>query len=154
MSMDPLVIDPPNFDQKAAWGERRDYVDKCGGVVNKTGEVNWQAAHAADPGVCSCPACGAMYWCWGNVQRCRACAFEYPTDWWAMYSWGAQAGYRKTTLGLSWNPSAAYRFDDRMKHPYYRYGFEHPVEDPWKTTKTQEWRDAIRKTFTKEEPRP
>lgn len=141
--MDPIVIDPPNFDQKSAWGECRDYVDKCGGVVNEAGEVNWRAAHAADPGICSCPACGEMYWCWGNVQRCRACTFEYPTDWWPMYSWGTSAA--KSTR--------RYRHDERMQHPYYRYGFENSVEDPWLTSRSPEWKAKIRVVFGKE-PRP
>ena len=131
---DPIVIDPPNFDQKEAWQECSDYVEQCGGMVHEDGEPNWRAAFGADPGCCSCPACGEMYWQWGRVQRCVVCAFEYPTDWWPMYSYGVQATRRETR----------YKHEERMKHPYYRYGFEHPVEDPWKEHNKQEWRDAIK----------
>lgn len=145
--MNPIVIDPPGFDQAAAWNECREYVDKCGGLQHEGGEVNWRAAFGADPGCCSCPACGEMYWAWGRRQRCVKCAFEYPTDWWSMYSWGAQAGWRKTQ---GYQP-IAFNFDRYMKHPYYRYGFEHPVEDPWKETKTEAWRAAIRIAMSRKE---
>lgn len=132
--MDPIVIDPPDFDQASAWAECRGYVEKCGGLAHDDGEPNWRALSGADPGCCSCPACGKMYWAWGRVQKCRACAFEYPTDWWAMYSWGASRIH----------PKQRYKHEERMNHPYYRYGFEHPVDDPWAATKTPEWRESIR----------
>ena len=135
--MDPIVIDPSGFDQKSAWNECREYVDKCGGPQGADGKVNWRAAFGADPGCCSCPACGEMYWAWGRVQRCVKCSFEYPTNWWSMYSWGSSAA----------KSDRRYRFDDYMKHPYYRFGFEHPTDDPWARTKTKEWRAEIRKTL-------
>lgn len=144
---DPIVIDPPNFNQAAAWKDCNDFVEKCGGLAHKDGQPNWRAASGADPGVCSCPACGEYYWAWGNRQRCKQCAFEYPTDWWPMYSWGAQEGQRKMRLGLSWNPSATYRFDERMRHPYYAFGFHHPTGDPWGTCHTLEWREQIKSHF-------
>jgi hypothetical protein len=31
----------------------------------------------------------------------------------------------------------------RLPHFYYRYGFEHPVEDPWKAHDKIDWRSAI-----------
>lgn len=51
--MDQIVIDPPDFDQSAAWDECRDFVDKCGGLQRKDGSTNWRAAFGADPGICS-----------------------------------------------------------------------------------------------------
>lgn len=138
--LDPIVIDPPNFDQKAAWDECCDYVDKCGGLSHEDGEPNWRAAFGADPGVCSCPACGEFYWMWGNRQRCVKCAFEYPTDWWPMYSWGSQAGR---------SDKAKYKHPERLAHPYYRYGFENPTDDSWATCHTEQWRKTIREVMTK-----
>lgn len=132
--MDPIVIDPPNFDQKSAWRECREYVEKCGGLQHEDGEVNWRSAFGADPGCCSCPMCGEIYWMWGRVQRCVKCSFEYPTDWWTMYSWGSSAA----------KSERRYRFDGYMKHPYYRFGFEHPVDDPWARSQTEEWRLEIK----------
>lgn len=131
----PIVIDPPGFDQRGAWQKCSDYVDKCGGMVHDDGEVNWLAAFGAAPGVCSCPACGEMYWMWGRVQRCVVCAFEYPSDAWPMYSYGIQA-YRTLNGKLKYggDPEAYHRVvayyqrkqERDMQHPYYRYGFEHP----------------------------
>lgn len=132
---DPIVIDPPCFDQAAGWQECEEYVEKCGGLVYEDGEPNWRAAFGADPGVCSCPACGETYWAWGRSQRCVICAFEYPTDAWAMYSYGIQA-YRTLNGKMKdgGDPEAYQRVVDYyrrkqerdMQHPYYRYGFEHP----------------------------
>jgi hypothetical protein len=145
---DPIVIDPPNFDQRAAWNECSEFVEKCGGLQHDDGEVNWRAAFGADPGCCSCPACGETYWAWGRVQRCVKCAFEYPTDWWPMYSWGTQAAIRPRLLG-----SAGVRHDKYMQHPYYRHGFENPADEPWATCHTEEWRAEIRARFpVKETP--
>jgi hypothetical protein len=131
---DPKVIDPPGFDPKAGWQECREYVDKCGGLAHEDGEVNWRAAAGADPGVCSCPNCGEMYWSWGRIVECLDCAFQFPTDWWAMYSWGVQAATRN---------GPAYRQAERMEHPYYRYGFEHPVEDPWEQHDKLPWKEIM-----------
>lgn len=135
--MNPIVIDPPDFDQKAAWRECNEYVEKCGGLAYPDGEPNMWAAAGADPGVCSCPACGEFYWAWGRRQKCRKCNFEYPTDWWCMYSWGTSAAKR----------TQRYKHDEYMKHPYYQHGFEHPVENAWKTCHTEAWRAEIREKF-------
>lgn len=135
---EPIVIDPPNFNIQAAWQECREYVDKCGGMTHEDGDVNWRAAFGADPGVCSCPACHQMYWAWGKQQRCVDCGFEYPTDWWAMYSWGVQAERRQ--LRDSFPDKLHQR---RMAHPYYRYGFEHPVDDPWKHRDQVDWKQVM-----------
>lgn len=135
--MNPIVIDPPNFDQDAAWKECNDFVEKCGGLSYPDGEPNMRAASGADPGCCSCPACGELYWAWGRRQRCVKCAFEYPTDWWPMYSWGSTAAKQ----------DKPYKKDERMNHPYYRYGFGHPVDEPWKEHQTEQWQAAIRAAF-------
>lgn len=135
--MNPIVIDPPDFDQAAAWKECSDYVEQCGGLTHEDGSVNWRTACGADPGVCSCPACGEMYWAWGSRQRCVKCSFEYPTDWWPMYSYGSQDAKRGRQS----------KHSNQTTHPYYRYGFEHPAADPWKECHTQEWRDAIKAEF-------
>src|SRR5580700_10794138 len=86
---DPIVIDPPNFDAKAAWKECREWSDS-----QEPGSM--AGAAGADPGVCSCPACKQMFWAWGRQQRCTECAFEFPTDAWAMFSWGTQAAWRRS----------------------------------------------------------
>lgn len=132
----PIVIEPEGFTQDAAWGECREYVDKCGGLTHEGGEINWRAAAGADPGICSCPACGEMFWCWGSKQRCAVCGFEYPTDWWPMYSWGVQAAK---------NPKQKYKHEEYMQHPYYRYGFEHPVEDAWEQHDKIDWKSVFGK---------
>jgi len=139
--MDPIVIDPPDFDQHAAWKECHDAVEKCGGIQDADGEVNWRAAFSADPGVCSCPACGESYWCWGRRQRCRKCGFEYPTDAWPMYADGVYAARFGNREG---NTARAARHKERMGHPYYRYGFEHPVDtDLYDTFHALPWRKIM-----------
>jgi hypothetical protein len=136
---DPIVIDPPGFDQKAAWNECTEYVDKCGGLSHENGEPNWRAAFGADPGVCSCPMCGEYYWLWGRKQRCVTCGFEYETDWWSAYSEGCDCGLRLSGQRVCPLPDAHERMleysrekrEKRWGHPYFRYGFEHPVSDAW-----------------------
>ena len=39
MMKDPIVIAPPDFDQKAAWQECREYVEKCGGIQHENGDT-------------------------------------------------------------------------------------------------------------------
>lgn len=130
---DPLVIDPPGMDQQAAWDECKDYVDKCGGLSHEDGKPNWPAAFGADPGVCSCPVCNAMYWAWGRVQRCKRCGFEYPTDWWCMYSWGAQARQAGRTI---FGRLTQERYD---KHKYYRWAFDHSATPSMEAARVVAW---------------
>lgn len=148
--LDPIVIDPPGFDQKAAWTECGEYVEKCGGLTHEDGELNWKAAFGADPGCCSCPACHQMYWAWGNIQKCVKCGFEYPTDWWPMYSWGVQRklneidpppAFRDRKPSEHWQKEC----ERRMEHPYYRYGYEHPVESPCRERDKVNWREVMAK---------
>lgn len=148
---DPIVIDPPGFEQGRAWKEFQDYVNGCGGVQYPDGEVNWRAAFVADPGCNSCPACGEYYWQWGRRQRCVVCGFEYETDWWPAYSEGCDCGLRLS--GHRVCPSADYQersldYASRKKaarwdHPYFRFGFEHPVHDAWWHHDKIDWRYVL-----------
>lgn len=74
-----------------------------------------------DPGICSCPACRQYYFDWGGqVFQCIKCGFIFPTDAWAMYSWGCWSARTGRT----------YHNEERMRHAYYRYGYEHPLRYP------------------------
>lgn len=148
--LDPIVIDPPGFDVKAAWKECSDYVDQCGGTVHEDGSVNWRAAFAADPGCVACPACKQYYWCWGRVIQCSKCGFHFPTDWWPQYSYGVQHATR--TLPAWMDGATRERMTDyyakqhaeSIDHPYYRYGFEHPVDDPCSEKDRIDWKKVLR----------
>lgn len=145
--LDPIVIEPAEFSTAAAWAECAKYVDDCGGLTHEDGEPNWMAAFGADPGVCSCPACHQKYWAWGTRQRCVTCGCEYPTDWWPMYSYGvsaATAAARGAQVHIGNNANLRAYHERRMSHPFYRYGFEHPVDDPWKEHDQIDWRQAVR----------
>lgn len=131
MLRDPIVIEPAGFDQASAWNE----CQRDAARYRKDGREFFAAA-CADPGVVSCPACGESYWNWGSKQRCVVCSFEYPTDWWPMYSWG---------VGAAKNAKARYKHDERMRSSaYYRYGFEHPVADAWSEHNKIDWRTATK----------
>lgn len=136
---DPIVIDPPGFDVAAAWKECSDYVDRMRAVGRDIA-----AAHGADPGICSCPACETMHWAWGRRQRCTQCAFEYPTDWWPMYSAGVQAA--NSPKITTYNEALGRLHQQRLAHPYYRYGLEHPVEDAWEERNRIDWRAVFHTT--------
>jgi len=45
--MDPIVIDPPGFDQHAAWKECSEYVEKCGGMQHEDGDL-YEKFHKID----------------------------------------------------------------------------------------------------------
>lgn len=54
-----------------------------------------------------------------------------------MYSYGVHAAkVRNQTKHL-------YRHEERMEHPYYRYGFENPVEDAWEQRDKIEWAKVL-----------
>lgn len=131
---DPIVIDPPGFDQKAAWGECHEYSDR----MHAAGR-DIAAAHGADPGICSCPCCGEMYWAWGARQRCVDCGFEYDTSWWAMYSWGAQAARR----GEKVENFSDYqkRYWDNSK--YFRWAFENKAEPSMEAARAVDWKTVF-----------
>lgn len=90
-----------------------------------------------DMGVCSCPACGEYYCQLGQVVECE-CGFKFPTDWWPQYSWGSQAG-RRVADGAPISGGMKHK----CQHPYYRYGFEHPVVEAWKVKDTIDWRAVM-----------
>lgn len=142
---EPVIVDPPGFTPEQGWKDCRQSVEQCGGLTYPDGEVNWRAAFSADPGITSCPACQAKHWSWGRVVRCARCAFEFPTDWWPMYSYGvAEARRGNDVLGtgndISVQRSLRELHRRRMAHAYYRYGYEHPVEDAWKERDKIDWR--------------
>jgi hypothetical protein len=139
---DPIVIDPPGFDMAKRWAECNEASEH---LSHEDGSVNWRAAFSADPGVCSCPACHEHFWAWGRVIRCTECGFEFPTDWWSMYAWGVQAGG---------NRKHRYRHAERMAHPYYRHGFEHPVDDAWEERERIDWRAVIDNPDNANPPEP
>lgn len=121
---DPIVIDPPGFDSAAAWKECGDYVQQCGGIEHEDGTTNWRAAFGASPGICSCPSCHEDYWAWGRIHKCADCGFEYPTNAWAMFSWGVQAAWNREKFEQHRGLQTLH--EKRLSHPYYRYGFENP----------------------------
>lgn len=134
MIHDPIVINPPHFDQKAAWGE----CNELNEVQRGDGGVNWRSAFGADPGIVGCPCCDTNHWNWGIVQRCTKCGWVYPTDWWPMFSWGAQAALRKGR--------EPFRHAERMLHPYYRHGYTHPPGgDLYEAAHKIDWRAVLRK---------
>lgn len=149
--LDPIVIEPAGFDQKAAWQECSDYVEKCGGLTHDDGEPNWRAAFGADPGICSCPACGEHYWCWGRKQQCVTCGFVYPTNWWTNYTSGVDAGMRIAGRRVCPDPETdrrmvSYAKEKAMQNrgcPYFRYGLEHPVEDTFSERRRIDWKSVL-----------
>ena len=146
--MDPIVVEPAAFSSDAAWQECSEYVEKCGGLTYSDGELNWRAAFGADPGCCACPSCRQMYWAWGRKVQCVKCGFTFPTDWWPMYSYGVNAAHRRNNVlgpgnAIEAQAGLGHLHRSRMVHPYYRYGYEHPVEDAWKERDTIDWRAVI-----------
>lgn len=133
---DPIVVTPVDFDIASAWQGCQTYVTKMRAAGREVA-----ASFGADPGICSCPVCGTSYWAWGLVQRCKKCQFEYPTDWWSMYAGGVSAANPPAWLRDS--PYFQREHVSRINHPYYRYGFEHPVEDAWKERHTVNWRAVV-----------
>lgn len=133
---EPNVIDPPGFDVAAAWRGCQEDSDRLHAAGRPIA-----AAAGADPGICSCPACDRMHWAWGRRQRCTGCGFEYPVDWWAMYSWGCQAATRPDVRGRY--PALERLHAERLAHPYYRYGFDNPSDDPLRARDGIDWRAAL-----------
>lgn len=144
--LEPIIVDPPGLTPEQGWAECHAYVEKCGGLDAGDGEPNWRAAFGADPGIVSCPACQRYHWAWGRRVRCAVCAFEFPTDWWSMYSWGnhaAVAASRGALIHIRNHAGLRATHEARLSHPYYRYGFEHPVADAWKERDRIDWRAVM-----------
>lgn len=128
---EPKVIDPPNFDAHKIWDDCKDAMDN---VVRPDGSLSWKAAFCADPGCCTCPNCHVYYWQLGKVIECLDCQFQFPTDWWPMYAYGCNAATGSRVKSLH---------NERMSHPYYRYGFEHSVDDPWEHHDKIDWKSVM-----------
>lgn len=131
---DPIIIEPPDLKAEDVWQECKDHVEKQGGLVHEDGEPNLMAMHGADPGVCSCPSCGEYYWKIGDRVQCLDCDFIFPTDWWAMYSWGCTAARYIDDPPPAFSDPGFKKWHDeehvrRMSNAYYRYGFENPTDN-------------------------
>ncbi len=128
---DPIVLDVPPPDKEAIWRE----CDKAmNAVQNPDGSTNWRAAFAADPGAVRCPACLAYHWSIGHWHKCTQCGFIYPYDAGCMFAYGRQQAFEELehpNYGRDPDdPDAKARlarfYAQRMRHPYYKYGYEHP----------------------------
>lgn len=150
---DPIIIDPPGLTPEDVWKQCRAYVESCGGLAYEDGEPNIRAAAGADPGCCTCPNCHQYFWSCGRVIQCTECDFQFPSDWWPMYSYGV--GDSKTLADSSRFPDKTIwkricrgineRMEKRIQHPYYRYGFNNPVDDPWATHDKLPWKEIMSK---------
>ena len=130
---DPIIIEPTGFTTEQGWDECQQYVEDAG-ELEREGKINWRAAFGADPGVCTCPNCHLYYWSFGTLIECRECHFQFPTDWWPMYSYGVNAARRIFSDDLH---------RERLQDPYYRYGFEHPVTNPWEQHDKIDWKKEL-----------
>lgn len=130
---EPIIIEPPGRTPKDGW-------DKCHAAVEERGgfgdgdQINIGAAFVADPGVCTCPNCHEHFWAWGTKLECTECHFQFPTDWWGMYSHGVAAARRIFVESLH---------QERLQNPYYQYGFEHPVADAWGEHEKIPWKQIM-----------
>ncbi len=79
------------------------------------------------------------------------CGFEYQTDWWSQYSSGCDSGLRCTGQRNCPDPKVNDLFlksirrdlDKKLSHPYFRFGFEHPVHDAWWHHDKIDWRFVL-----------
>lgn len=144
---DPIIIDPPGQTPADVWKECEEWVERKGGMVYPDGEPNIAAAFGADPGCCGCPNCQQVFWSCGNIIQCTECNFQFPTDWWGMYSYGVNASRPDPPYVAGLSQDARARLDqlhqDRLSHPYYKYGFEHPVADAWEAHDKLPWKEIV-----------
>lgn len=151
--LEPVIIDPPELTPEIGWASCQKEVEKCGGVIDDDGEVNWRAAFSADPGITSCPKCRAQHWAWGRIVQCARCAFQFPTNWWPMYSYGvnaATAEERGAKIHIGNHDGLRRLHKSRLNDPFYRYGFEHPVENAWAEHERIDWEAVTRPTAARE----
>ena len=69
----PIIIEGPSFD----WKRGKKAMDA---VISKSGDVNWGAAMAADPGVTKCPKCGGCFWKEAKLVKCTECGVSWNTE--------------------------------------------------------------------------
>lgn len=69
----PIIIEGSPFD----WERGKRAMDA---VISKSGDVNWGAAMAADPGVTKCPKCGVYFWKEAKLVKCTECGFSWNTE--------------------------------------------------------------------------
>ena len=140
---DPIIIYPPNLTAESVHKDCADYVEKLGGTVREDGSVNWRAAFGADPGCCSCPKCKEYLWSCGLILKCPDCGFVFPSNWWAAYSRGSGAARQLKHAEERGDKRFADYLRDKQKrsmaHPYYRYAYEHPVDDAWAEHDKVDW---------------
>lgn len=100
MSIDPKVIEPAGYSLKAA-------AKRCGMHM----------------GVIGCPICDQNFNNYGGmiVVECVKCNFQFPEDWWTVYSSGVNDGRRINAGGAELSGGMKVRMDN----PYYRAGCRH-----------------------------
>lgn len=115
MSIDPKVIEPADYNMKKS-------AKKCGMHM----------------GIFGCPICDQNFNDYGgmHVVECVKCNFQFPTDWWPVYSSGVNDGRRIAAGGAELSGGMKIR----MENPYYRTGFECPEGEAWKTRRQHDWR--------------
>lgn len=144
--LEPVVIEPAGMNPENEWEKCRAEVDRLGGVVDSHGDVNWRAAFSADPGITTCPVCHVQHWAWGRVVQCARCAFQFPTDWWPMYSYGVNAATavsRWAKIHQGNNANLQELHEKRLAHAYYKYGFDNPVADAWAEHERIDWKTVM-----------
>lgn len=129
---DPIVVDPSAFDDREAWNDAKSTSDQYFDAGQPM-----MAAACADPGIVACPACQRNHWAWGRAQRCTGCGFIFPVNWWSMFSWGCQAAMMEARGRLSG------LHNERVRHHYYQYGYEHPAPNPWDVRHDIDWRAVV-----------
>jgi len=145
---EPIIVDPPGMTPESGWAECDAAVKGAGGLQDRDGEVNLRAAFSADPGITSCPKCRAQHWAWGRRVRCSQCAFEFPTDWWPMYSYGVNAATgaaRGAKIHIGNHDGLRSLHETRLSHAYYRYGFQHPVASAWDEHEKIDWANVLQR---------
>jgi len=133
MAADPIILWPV-ITPEEIWKDCEEWVKRKGGLSDDNPN-QMMAAAGADPGICSCPNCHEHHWSYGRIHKCPTCSFIYPSDWWPMYAYGCSSGRGRLSFE---------HIDERRRgHPYWKYGFEHPVEDAWETHDKLPWKELI-----------
>lgn len=143
---DPIIL-WPQITPAEVWEDCKQWVEDKGGL-SEDNPSSMMAAAGADPGCCSCPACHEMHWSYGIIHKCPSCGFIYPTDWWAMFSWGSASGRRDAQAELTEFQERCRKFDDKRRgHPYWDYGYKHKPAEAWTAKDLIDWRAEIGNCF-------